>query len=84
MSRTYRRKGCKHKFSFFIDLFSILNNKKLSDWYYHSDMYRSFLNKKLLKYFTKRHSRREPIIYDENNDEVTTKYKRHGDPWDWD
>ena len=41
-------------------------------------------NKAMLKKLTAKKSRKEKIVYDENTDEVSTKYHRNEDPWGFD
>ena len=76
MSRTFRLKGFKNPWS----------HLGHPDWVYHGDFV-SFWGRKakaMLKKLTARKSRREPIMYDVNTDEQTTKYHLNEDPWGWD
>lgn len=75
MSRTFRFKGLKNPWRHLIP-----------DWVYHGDFVKGWgrKSKAMLKRLTARKSRREPIVYDENTDELTTKYHLNEDPWSWD
>lgn len=89
MSRTYRRKNSKmyRTWRFFIsqieDLVEKIKAIEYHNWRFHSDCHRKY-SQKMLKKLTARRSRREPIVYDEETDESTTKYHRHDDKWNYD
>ena len=74
MSRTFRRKGFKNPWII------------IPNWAFYGDFVENWgrKNKAMLTKLTAKKSRKEKIVYDENTDEVSTKYHRNEDPWGFD
>ena len=89
MSRTFRRKKEHNENKPMNSWQSFLNMLgehfwKLPDWKFHNDSFDNNPSYKMLKKRTRKRSRQENIGYDEFNDEISTKYHRNDDKWNYD